>query len=419
MGKIDTKILIKAINNSKDIETARRNLTSNNSDKTDYTTAATNITVVFADTLKSLKNILPVALYVNLVASYDKMTNDLNDDKSMKASNIVSFLGDITSMLTNSPFIPFNIKLTLYALSTSLTAISWGISELEEYSEANEKEKARLEALFKEYQEKLDKTWNTEAWNDPLCLLYEVKSASAAENSGNLSFKIIFNKELDSDLTMSYYTLDDTAKQNKDYNGANDKKAILFTIPKGVNEYDLKVPIIDDNEKENDEEFMLVVDDSKANYAGKYILLGQPSAKGTIIDDENSQNADFSNSDKNDKFTNLQNLQNGNFSNSQTSRHSESLIRHSELSQESEESHKNLQNICHSESLARHSERSEESHKNSQTSQNSQNTPKWELSFTEKLLLKDFAHKLYGVKMPETKQRIGADAATQHKIHSF
>ena len=49
-------------------------------------------------------------------------------------------------------------------------------------------------------------------------------------------------------------------------------------------------------------------------------------------------------------------------------------------------------------------------------SQNSQNTLKWELSFTEKLLLKDFAHKLYGVKMPETKQRIGIDAATQCKI---
>ena len=66
----------------------------------------------------------------------------------------------------------------------------------------------------------------------------------------------------------------------------------------------------------------------------------------------------------------------------------------------------NTQNI-------RHSERSEESHRNLQTSQN---TPKWELSFTEKLLLKDFAHKLYGVKIPETKQRIGIDAATQHKI---
>ena len=65
-----------------------------------------------------------------------------------------------------------------------------------------------------------------------------------------------------------------------------------------------------------------------------------------------------------------------------------------------------LQNTCHS-------ERSEESRKNLQTSQN---TPKWELSFTEKLLLKDFAHKLYGVKIPETKQRIGIDAATQCKI---
>ena len=65
-----------------------------------------------------------------------------------------------------------------------------------------------------------------------------------------------------------------------------------------------------------------------------------------------------------------------------------------------------------------HSKRSEESQKNLQNinSQTSQNTPKEELSFTEKLLLKDFAHKLYGVKMPETKQRIGIDAATQCKI---
>ena len=45
-----------------------------------------------------------------------------------------------------------------------------------------------------------------------------------------------------------------------------------------------------------------------------------------------------------------------------------------------------------------------------------ENLLKEELSFTEKLLLKDFAYKLYGVKMPETKQRIGIDAATQCKI---
>ena len=73
-----------------------------------------------------------------------------------------------------------------------------------------------------------------------------------------------------------------------------------------------------------------------------------------------------------------------------------------------------LQNACYS-------KRCEESKKNLQNvnSQNSQNTLKWELSFTEKLLLKDFAHKLYGVKMPETKQRIGIDAATQCKISLF
>ena len=88
--------------------------------------------------------------------------------------------------------------------------------------------------------------------------------------------------------------------------------------------------------------------------------------------------------------------------------------RHSEFSQESEESHMNSQNI-------RHSKRSEESRKNLQNvnSQNSQNTLKLELTFTEKLILKDFAHKLYGVKMPEIKQRIGIDAATQCKISLF
>ena len=144
--------------------------------------------------------------------------------------------------------------------------------------------------------------------------------------------------------------------------------------------------------------------------------------------------------DENDKFTNLQNtVSNETASNLQNSQ----ILRHSERS---EESQINLQNIRHSEPLARHSERSEESHKNSQnirhselskeseesqknlqnvnsqtsqtsqTSQNSQNTLKEQLTFTEKLLLKDFAYKLYGVKMPETKQRIGIDAATQHKI---
>ena len=48
-----------------------------------------------------------------------------------------------------------------------------------------------------------------------------------------------------------------------------------------------------------------------------------------------------------------------------------------------------------------------------------ENLLKEELTFTEKLLLKDFAHKLYGVKIPETKQRIGIDAATQCKISLF
>ena len=85
-----------------------------------------------------------------------------------------------------------------------------------------------------------------------------------------------------------------------------------------------------------------------------------------------------------------------------------------------EETQKNLQILRHSELLTRHSEflqsKNEESQRNLQTSQNSQNTLKMELSFTEKLLLKDFAYKLYGVKIPETKQRIGIDAATQCKI---
>ena len=104
--------------------------------------------------------------------------------------------------------------------------------------------------------------------------------------------------------------------------------------------------------------------------------------------------------------------------NSQNTRHFEPLIRHSERS---EESQINSQILRHSEPLNRHSERSEESQKSLQNvnSQNSQNTPKLELTFTEKYVIKDFAHKLYGVKIPETKQRIGIDAATQCKIHSF
>ena len=148
---------------------------------------------------------------------------------------------------------------------------------------------------------------------------------------------------------------------------------------------------------------------------------------------KHSQISQLQTNDQNDKFTNLQIFslqqtpQNNNFINSQNIRHSEPLTRHSERS---EESQKNLQNICHSKRCEEsqinsqntcHSERSEESKKNLQNvnSQTSQNTPKGELTFTEKLLLKDFAYKLYGVKMPETKQRIGADAATQCKISLF
>ena len=105
-----------------------------------------------------------------------------------------------------------------------------------------------------------------------------------------------------------------------------------------------------------------------------------------ICKNQNPQNPHL----QNDKFTNLQNIVSNetalNSQNSQTSCHSE-------LSQESEESRKNLQA--------------------------SQNTLKGELTFTEKLLLKDFAYKLYGVKIPETKQRIGIDAATQCKISLF
>ena len=144
--------------------------------------------------------------------------------------------------------------------------------------------------------------------------------------------------------------------------------------------------------------------------------------------DKHSQNQAF----KNDQFTNLQNIASNetasNSQNSQTSRHSEPLIRHSERS---EESQKNLQisQTSHSQQTpqlqnTRHSElsqESEESRKNLQNvnSQTSQNTPKWELTFNEKYVIKDFAHKLYGVKMPEIKQRIGADAATQCKISLF
>ena len=130
---------------------------------------------------------------------------------------------------------------------------------------------------------------------------------------------------------------------------------------------------------------------------------------------KHSQISQLQTSNQKDKFANLQisslqqTSQNNDFINSQNIRHSEPLARHSELSQENEESQINSQNTCHS-------ERSEESQRNLQNSQTSQNTPKWELTFTEKYVIKDFAHKLYGVKIPETKQRIGADAAMQCKI---
>ena len=118
----------------------------------------------------------------------------------------------------------------------------------------------------------------------------------------------------------------------------------------------------------------------------------------------------------------MQTEQNSDLQNTQNICHSK---RSEETQKNSQTSHsqqtpqlQNTQTSRHSEPLIRHSKRCEESKKNLQNvnSQNSQNTLKGELSFTEKLLLKNFAHKLYGVKMPETKQRIGIDAATQCKI---
>ena len=416
---------------------AVKNLTGNDTSPAGYAQAVTNLVSITADLSQKLPK---TAAGANIIAGATKILTDKPNDE-IKISNTISLATDLSSTAAGLSAVP-QLKFALYAISASLTAISWGISELEEYSEANEKEKARLEALFKEYQAKADKIWGNEAWNDKdnLALLYEISPAKTYENKENIVFKIRFNHTLDKELKMSYFTIDSTAT-NADYKSISDKNPKEFIVPKGVNEYDLNVPIIDDNEKENNENFLIAVND--VDYNGIYpIVLGYGTAKGEIIDDENSLNADFSNSDKNDNFTNLQNFRHSEFLqskskesqiNSQILRHSKPLTCHSELSQESEESHKNLQ-TSHSQQTpqlqntqtSRHSEflqsKNEESQRNlqtSQNSQNSQNTPKWELSFTEKLLLKDFAYKLYGVKMPEIKQRIGADAATQHKISLF
>ena len=79
-----------------------------------------------------------------------------------------------------------------------------------------------------------------------------------------------------------------------------------------------------------------------------------------------------------------------------------------------------LDNRCDAlEKFTKNSDLSEASNDFDEAVKQQENLLKEELSFTEKLLLKDFAHKLYGVKMPETKQRIGIDAATQCKISLF
>ena len=275
--------VMKNVSNGTSVSDAVKNLAGSNTSYEGNVQALANLTSVAADLLNKLPK---TAASANLLASFNKMLTPDEKTGKLKISNIVSFAADFSSFAAN--FLPPHLKFGAYAVSAGLTALSWGISEFEEANEAKAQEQQRLENLFKQYQAELDKMWSDENWEDKdnMILLYKVYSSSAVENKGNMRFKIEFNHELDKDITMSYHTLDNkSATQDIDYVGVSDKNPSIFTVPKGVKEWYIDIPIIDDNEKENDEEFMIVVKD--VDYKGIYpFVYGYGSAKGTIIDDD-------------------------------------------------------------------------------------------------------------------------------------
>ena len=284
MGKMTTASdVMKNVSNGTSVGDVVKNLTDNDTSYEGYVQAVSNLTSVTAD----LSNKLPkTAAGVNIVADLNKIYTDIQND-NIKVSNIVSLAADLSSTAASLSALP-QLKFALYALSAGLTALSWGISEFEDASEAGERERERLEKLFDDCKAEVDNIWSDEAWKDEygIFLLYKVQSASAVENSGNMRFKIIFNKELEEDLTMSYYTAGnkDGATQDKDYKGVSDKNPAIFTVPKGVKEWYIDVPIIDDSEKEDNEEFGIVV--NHQNSIKHPFIYGYGEAIGTIIDDE-------------------------------------------------------------------------------------------------------------------------------------
>ncbi|WP_299030441.1 Calx-beta domain-containing protein, partial [uncultured Campylobacter sp.] len=284
--KLDPKTVENSISSGLSIDSARRTLTGNDVNRAEYMNATTNIAQAILPLLKKLEKYLPAAQLANLWTSWNKILNDRDYKNGIKISNMVSFAGDLIGVISQSPYLPPQIRFGAFALSASLTVLSWGISELEDASEAEQKERERAEKLFRDSYARAQESWG-EAWKLDDFLLYKVDSPIANESDGFVVFTLKFNHVLDKSLTIKYHTIQNTATEGKDYQGFKPETPGSVTIPAGVSEYKIKIPIMEDNEGgEGEENFAINIASDMLSYGiGKYILMDDTvSGVGTIID---------------------------------------------------------------------------------------------------------------------------------------
>ncbi len=113
------------------------------------------------------------------------------------------------------------------------------------------------------------------AAQDPVKI--EVNQATSTEGASEIAFNIMLSRSSDEQLPIAFQTLDGTAKAERDF---RDQNGVLLIDP-GVRKAEIKIELIDDNVKEQDEQFYVIMATNP-----EIAVFEQSKHSATISDDD-------------------------------------------------------------------------------------------------------------------------------------